>query len=286
MKDSYRRLPVFMITSGGLGNQLFALALAHEYSKKNRHVVLLSSPWNPRGHDSASLSEYCSHNIRYWNRSIKSKSNKYPLLNKITRYTCGILIQILNHFAIDVTSSFVMKGTYDFGFLIKGCLQRSDIVSRNPEFTLEVINRIISEDLGQNSKSKVICHLRRGDYALTDFYGLLSVNYYMNALKVIGNSSRTVISDDELIGNDFAKKLSAEFLDTSLASPFKLLALMNSHEVVISANSSLSWWGGYLRNYTGGRHLIPTPWLKNTFDDGRWLHYEGCEDVVSIFENS
>ena len=61
---------------------------------------------------------------------------------------------------------------------------------------------------------------------------------------------------------------------------------MYQHEVIVSANSSLSWWGGFLVHYKGGRHIIPTPWLKNSFDDGRWLYYEGCEDIASIFDGS
>jgi hypothetical protein len=129
-----------------------------------------------------------------------------------------------------------------------------------------------------------LCHVRRGDYTSTDYYGLLTFDYYKKALETVKKSKSAVISDDQHAGLHLAKVLDGVFIDTADLPPFTLLKIMMQHEVVVSANSSLSWWGGYLSKYNGGRHLMPTPWLKGTLDEGRWLYYEGCEDNISIFE--
>jgi len=280
------RIPIFMISSGGLGNQLFIVALAHEISKR-RSVIILFSPLNNRGNLSSELAGFCTHNIAFWNRPVDHLSAKFPqIFSKIIHYSQGFTLRILNHFARDVSSSYERNQSYNLGILLKGSLQRSEIATLNPDFTSEVINRIKKEVLHSASHKKVLCHVRRGDYTSTDYYGLLAEEYYEKALRIIGTDSANFISDDQNVGMQIATSLRGNFLESSGLSPFALLGIMYQHEAIVSANSSLSWWGGFLVHYKGGRHLIPTPWLQGTSDEGRWLQYYGSEDVESKFEDS
>ena len=238
--EKLRILPVILISGGGLGNQLSIIALAHEISKKHRLVIVLFSPWNYRGNDSAVLSSYCTHNIHYWNFKISRKPCYPELLNRMVNYLQGAFIEFLSFFAKDVARSFIMKNSYDLGFILKGCLQRSELVTLNPDFTKEVISRITDEKVTKLFDSNALCHIRRGDYTSTDYYGLLTFDYYKKALETVQKSKPAVISDDQHAGLHLAKVLDGVFIDTADLPPFTLLKIMMLHEVVVSANSSLS----------------------------------------------
>lgn len=131
---------------------------------------------------------------------------------------------------------------------------------------------------------RTICHVRRGDYVGNKYFGVLATRFYLSALLLVEQVTPYVISDDERIGFNIAASVNGLYLNTAEFSPWMLLRVMSRSPAVISAKSSLSWWGGFLAYSNGGRHLIPTRWLMRTSDEERWLKYSGSEDVRSVFE--
>jgi hypothetical protein len=59
-------------------------------------------------------------------------------------------------------------------------------------------------------------------------------------------------------------------LTPSKVSELTALYLMSQSKILFIANSSFSWWGGYLalRN-PESRVIVPSPWLKGDYDSGR-----------------
>jgi hypothetical protein len=121
-------------------------------------------------------------------------------------------------------------------------------------------------------KKSVAIHVRRGDYKNKKSpTGLLSAGYYAAAIQKVHdlspNSNFWVFSDEI----DDARELLSDYLpeDTNWvvepknSDPAESLVLMSLADVVITANSSFSWWAAKLGN---SKELViyPKPWFKNT----------------------
>ncbi len=112
-------------------------------------------------------------------------------------------------------------------------------------------------------------HVRRTDYLIHKncYHNLTRQNYYDKAMELSGRKDFLIFSDDiewckrEFTGNEF------EFVE---GNPDYLdMALMANCDQHIIANSSFSWWAGYL-SITNGSVFYPDKWfgpeLEKTHD--------------------
>jgi hypothetical protein len=120
----------------------------------------------------------------------------------------------------------------------------------------------------------VSLHFRRGDYvtnkAAADMLGILPLKYYQEAIatlkRKVGDINLYVFSDDI----DWCKKnlklnAGTTFVDqtTSSSEDLKLMAACR-HNVI--ANSSFSWWAGWLNQNRGKIVIAPKKWFANKPD--------------------
>jgi len=166
---------------------------------------------------------------------------------------------------------------------IKGILQE-EFVPREPltERGLET-ERLIRE-AGDRS---VFLTVRRTDYVTSDFHGLLSMDYYNQALSIMAskvpNPVIFVFSDEpewckENLHFPYETIIAGNY---NISTPDKMgredeeLWLMSQCKNAIMANSSYSWWGAWLNDT--GVVIGPQRWLlsdkKNTCDimPDRWI---------------
>ena len=118
-------------------------------------------------------------------------------------------------------------------------------------------------------------HIRRGDYALTDFHGILDTTYYEAAIKLIaqktGDLHLFVFSDEPGWVSQHMK----------FDHPFELvnfnhdehdyfdMELMKHCRHNIIANSSFSWWPAWLNEYPEKIIVAPGKWFNqgnNNYD--------------------
>lgn len=124
---------------------------------------------------------------------------------------------------------------------------------------------------GINKVDMVGIHVRRGDYVNNPFYvDLMETPYYRDAMALFPNEDFIVFSDDiEWCKNQGIFK-DCEF---SNGNEIEDLNLMASCKGIITANSSFSWWAGYLSDakviapkkwYTDGeeRTKCPSNWIR------------------------
>lgn len=106
-----------------------------------------------------------------------------------------------------------------------------------------------------------ICmHVRRGDYLETNLWAL-PASWFREALDAVpGRESYelVVVSDDPPLVREELSDL-GEFTCEPNSMMVDLQLLMNA-EVVITSNSSFSWWGAWL-NTRGARVIAPQHWL-------------------------
>lgn len=127
-------------------------------------------------------------------------------------------------------------------------------------------------ELLQPGRGDVMLHVRRGDYLLPEqqrVQGLTTRAYYLRALAVLrrmGFDGRVWLSSDS---PDAARAELADVGDLAVldpppgTSPFEVVLLMARADALVTANSSFSWWAGYLGDRPGHTVIAPRPWLTD-----------------------
>jgi hypothetical protein len=120
----------------------------------------------------------------------------------------------------------------------------------------------------------VMLHIRRGDYihspSAAKYHGALELKYYIEAidriLSVLPKAHFFIFSDDLLWAKEsLPKNIGMTFIEHSLqiddaAQELQLMRACKNHVI---ANSSLSWWGAWLKNEAGGLVFAPNRWVNN-----------------------
>jgi hypothetical protein len=116
-------------------------------------------------------------------------------------------------------------------------------------------------------KRAIGVHVRRGDYVNHPTFGLLSRQYFRNALLSIEDSLRPIFifSDSKVDLRDFVPEhlLQMSQVCQESFSATQVLYLMSRCSDLILSNSSLSWWGGWLATQRGSQVFAPHPWFLN-----------------------
>jgi hypothetical protein len=142
-------------------------------------------------------------------------------------------------------------------------IKEFSLKSRLNESYIEIQNQIIS-------CNSVSVHVRRGDYvsnAVTNnYHGICDLDYYEKAISAIAAKISAphffIFSDD--IGwarENLKSQWSLTFV--SGGKNFEDLSLMSQCKHNIIANSSFSWWGGWLNRYSEKIVIGPLKWFND-----------------------
>ena len=149
-----------------------------------------------------------------------------------------------------------------------------------------------------SSDSWIGVHVRRGDYVEIPRMGLASDFYYSRGLAIVDKLSektRTIVfSDDTAAARELPSlknRKNTEFLEAPPDScPLENLVLMSLSSHLVGANSSFSWWAGWLNDQDGRIVTYPRPWIDFRFINDRdlplpnWIGL-GRESLDSALEN-
>lgn len=120
-------------------------------------------------------------------------------------------------------------------------------------------------------------HVRRGDYArsasLRDFFAPLDQTYYRRALDAVGAERALVFSDDIpwcRAHFNVARPLTFVEPTPDRDSSLDQLLCLGLAPKLVSANSTFSWWGGWLASQRSAQVIGPTRW----FLDPRYANWE------------
>ena len=130
-------------------------------------------------------------------------------------------------------------------------------------------------------------HIRRGDFlSLNDaaqVHGVCSIDYYRRAMSLVRArcpECRFLVFSDDLqwARAELGLDPSTVFVDGNAQTPERDLALMSACKHHILANSSFSWWAGWLGCSPEQIVIAPTPWYASAKLDtrdlavGRWQY--------------
>ncbi len=261
---------------GGLGNQLFQLAFAHHVFEKTgmRQFIYLPHVYRT-DHDARRFLVNCNHlkELPTFLNLFLDLVLRFGLFSQFLRRV-GIVEyeHTLDSNSLDMESSKLsgMSGLH----LFSGYWQDWRIASSNQLFLNEL--QLFLEDQvalpsGTESSSRIAVHVRRGDLLLKhhlEVFGVVPLSSYrkvLNELRILFPSSQLVTLTDspfevmsEGASDDFGVILGPDACD-----PWQALKVMKNSTAVVSANSTLSWWGAFLAVQIGGIVYVPTPWYAN-----------------------
>jgi hypothetical protein len=252
--------------SGRLGNQLFEWAYAHKLAARyNRPVQLFHDRFHlPNPGDDLTDSFFdCCHQVTV------GKSNFLGFILKSLDFLSKRIGKI-DYLAerLKITRS---KNSYELPKLTKKrprivsgfCINKLVVeefegeLEKDLSLFLEKIELLIPVNLQYQ-----VIHVRKGDYLTSDTsYGVLSPQYYS---KNFGPEKVSVLVTDDPDGaQEIADQLHPNYVFTPRNSTaWETLKIMQHSNRLLMANSTLSWWGGFLASRRGGVVISPSPFYS------------------------
>lgn len=291
-----------IFVNGGLGNQLFQYSFVHSERKRIK-VYLDFKPRFDRPFELESLIETCKHGTKI------CKTNKF-LLNlriKITRFTKKLNSNFLEKTFSRITQvsieqkpfSYLPQGQTDKHSLYMGYFQHWKNVANSWEvFGPELISYIESikfpENLNHDLQKTILIHIRQGDLVtVKDTMGVLDSGYYSNSISLIKKNHTEIAFDIVVVTDDVSRakdvinneKINNFFIyGPEDLSAWQTLKLLSGAKFIVSANSTLSWWGAYIASKQGGFVVFPDPWFKNWHEQvGTAFYFPGAKIEKGYF---
>lgn len=278
-----------ILARGGLGNQLFQFCFIHGYAGKYKKIEIEIIPDYKaaidRPFELEPLLNHCNHvylgDINLSRAKYKFKLRIIRIRERVVFRKFTNLIPVLDKMELHEKTPFVFstpkRRLAKIDLPINGYFQHWRFVENVWPIIQEELNGVLScylRDLEGRKilgKKYIILHIRGGDFLpLSEIFGVLSPSYYLKALehvkKTIPNEYRIIVVTND---DNFAKKFMQiieindfEIFSSENFTPWETLAIMSTATVVISANSTFSWWGGYLCMKKGGMCIVPDTWYK------------------------
>jgi hypothetical protein len=262
---------------GGLGNQMFQYACGKAVALRSGAKLYL---------DVSAFSRYKQHIYGLGGFPVSVPFAPFRL------QTGGVTFSFIRRAGIDVRHMLLVQGFHyltenlDLSFH-ENLLNKHQSVYLDGywqseryfrEFTNDIRNDFFPYDARCSFRARfaddlpsVSLHVRRGDYLsnaqANSVHGVLDVDYYRAAVSImaerIGPKFRVIVFSDDI---DWAKdNLSLaqpmDFVSGSTELPHEDLRRMASCDHHIIANSSFSWWGGWLNPSQDKQVIAPKRWF-------------------------
>lgn len=122
---------------------------------------------------------------------------------------------------------------------------------------------VYGEILNRNTCS---IHIRRGDYVgLPTHHPTQSINYYKEAIEIIGEDEHFVFFSDDIkwCEENFEFVKNKTFISNN--TDYEDMYLMSMCKNNIIANSTFSWWGAWLNNNETKQVIAPLKWFGTSY---------------------
>ncbi len=270
--------------SGGLGNQLFQYAAARATAERLQCELLIDTSLLNERPSGVTPREFALDQFAFKGRICTLPLPPKPLslvMGSKHRRLAYLTQKLFHEFredsnAYDPRFLEIQKGT-----VIRGYFQSPKYFSSIADELGADLQKLVNptswftETKAQinSSKQSVAVHIRRGDYLSASaraYHGILPTAYYSPALAEL--ASRSPVESIFV----FSDEPDAQVLDginwpveptlihpSSDSKPMESLILMSQARMVVTANSSFSWWAGWLAHFCRRSMVFaPSPWFR------------------------
>ena len=255
---------------GGLGNQLFIWAMAHElthvYGAKIKIVYIADMLQRAdRPSELTKLVMNCEHAISLGESEIMGLL--FRTLDKLSSISQKISLKISNLLGIYTCHTPYEIPEFEGSppRILRGFFQDARMVDRTSLSVAVEIEKTL-QDLPPTHliQDAMALHMRRGDTRkISKSWGVIADEYY---LSIAGNSGKLIICTDDETGveNIVQKFPTAKILTPQNVTTWETLKILASAKELVMANSTLSWWAAWLSlKREGNTVYFPSPWRPN-----------------------
>ena len=265
-------MPVVSVNiMGGLGNQLFQIAVAYAYARKEGGTLQII------------------HKLNNGNRPVYWET----LLQKIKPYLVSSIPSTLEQWSEKLATMYADIGPLlSQGKYLNGYLQTSKYFY-NDTIKQEIKELFTHESLFEESKLRyayllenkdrvIVMHARRTDYLkAAGIHGPLTGAYYREAVRRmldrVKNPIFLLCSDDQAFWNEIHNDITPVFEHEHIMledSDIHTFVLLQQFQNFIMANSTFIWWCVWLSD------------AKNVMAPSKWFGPEGPAPYDDIFEEN
>lgn len=277
-------------SQGGLGNQLFIWAMAHELVRNHEVEVRILVPKDrlrrtDREFELDPFLKNCEHPISA--KQSYTTGYLFRLNDKIRTYSKYLSSRFEELVGIHTCNSLSEIPTFrkQTPKFLRGFFQNNQLVKDNEFDLVHEFNKTINcVDISRFDYCQKTLHIRRGDtLQIATTWGILSMDYYKQHVL---QGETVLICTDSI---DSTNTLTSIFPNGRIVTPneantIETLALLVRSTVLVMANSSLSWWAGWLKSQSDPASVIfPSPWRPTNHFEER-LTLEKCKISKSEFE--
>ena len=278
-------MAIYSHLQGGLGNQLFQYAIARALSERYQVDFALDRSWFAIPQEGATPRQFQLEllnipNVSYSTSPFPNKPSRIQRFLQNTISSGPIIHYQKNAFDFDPVL-FNLKNIKNRDLYLSGYWQGFPYIEAirpilQKDFELRASTSAHYQPYLQqiiNSESAML-HIRRGDYvdspSAAQFHGVLPLDYYLEAINNLQsarpNTYFYIFSDDlSWVKTALPKNLNVTFVENSHQedAAAQELQLMRACKHHIIANSSLSWWGAWLKNNGDGLVFAPNRWIRD-----------------------
>jgi len=274
---------IYIQLAGRLGNQLFQWATALNVQKAHGPVTLVFDEYH-QSSPSQLLNELAQGQI-----AIRKRNSIGRLLQLEDRFFSRR--PILKNIIKTETDPYSIFSTLPSGVrVLRGFYQNWQNVSLSKDAITKKLDQVIERQIQKSTKIQKIhqelgsfsaVHIRQGDYEYSNF-GLLSPEFYQ-INQAQSNGPVVVFTDRDDLPNEFKIATNPDFIfSPNNLSAEDSFALMSRAKELVIANSTFSWWAGFMALQNGSKVVIPNPWSKDG-TAGTALNYPGMTQANSLF---
>lgn len=284
---------MLILGSGGLGNQLFSLAMSLDVSRKTEKSVWLLT-------NNKELKKNFRRAKKRSKRTIRVRILYSPKLYDSAHMGIGKLSKVLSGSPkfdrVCRRLIFTFSESWDFEFdlnkrplFLRGHFQSADLIHNLSREDARFVESMFNgNDLNinrSNVKKLIGWHSRRGDYLEIPGYGVLSIDFFLGILNSLpqGADHLIISSDDKQFLDSISCPSVASKLYPDRVSPWETIDELSQADIFIMSNSTLSFWIGWLVSRRGGKVFAPTPWFRSQNTPPNYLYLESFHKVKSIF---
>jgi len=241
---------------GGLCNRMFQIAVSYVLSKKYNKELLINI-----------LIENDHSRIDYFQNIFRKINNKKQILcNNVTIYR-EKKDEPLTYNKIEDAPNLLLTGFFQNE---KYFADEKEEIYNLFEIEPERLNRLIN--LFSDLDISYFIHIRRGDYVKISLHNINLELYYQKAIEYILSINKDAIfyvfSDDvnyvknvQWLNNSRFKLISSDIDEVD-----SLYLMSMCKKGGIAANSSFSWWGGYLNKSDEKIVIYPSKWFNSDWE--------------------
>jgi hypothetical protein len=278
---------LFIRSNGRLGNQLFIWATAillGEITQKHAWIAVKSK---------SDVHPFVQQLIRNTNPKVGLTDNwlvfkTFVMIEKlfIKLPSSRFFLRMLPIFLEDSSKSINQEKLSKSRF-IDGFFQRSWIVEQNSERICRELQIALNEyriNVSQVDSNVNAIHVRRGDYLNSpEHWGILSLDFYQQIVSKEEQMNCFTDMSEEEVTEDFNANNIHVYTSEQLTDIETFYCLSQAKKLVI-ANSSFSWWAGFLAASHGAKVYAPFPWFKSDDSWNKEIYPSSFIKIDSKFE--